>query len=49
MKKLILLSTTFLSLGLNAQTWSDNVAQIFYNKCTMCHHTGGIAPNSMMT
>jgi hypothetical protein len=49
MKKLVLLSITFLSFGLNAQTWSDNVAQIFYNKCTMCHHTGGIAPNSMMT
>ena len=49
MKKLLLLSIPFLSLGLNAQTWSDNVAQIFYNKCTMCHHTGGIAPNSMMT
>ena len=32
-----------------AQTWSGDVAQIFYNKCTSCHHNGGIAPFSLMT
>jgi len=32
-----------------AQTWSGEVAQIFYNKCTSCHHTGGIAPFSLTT
>lgn len=32
-----------------SQTWSGEVAQIFYNKCTSCHHPGGIAPFSLMT
>ena len=49
MKKLILLSFLFSGLSATAQTWSDNVAQIFYNKCTKCHHSGGIAPTSLMT
>ena len=50
MKRPILLfyfiSATFLSL---AQNWSDNVAQIVYDKCTKCHHTGGIGGFSLMT
>lgn len=33
----------------NAQTWSSDVAEIFYNKCTACHHVGGAAPFSLMT
>ena len=49
MKKLILLTITFISLGVHAQTWSDNVAQLVYDKCTKCHHVGGIAPTSFMT
>jgi hypothetical protein len=32
-----------------AQSWSDDVAQIVYNKCTKCHHNGGIAPFPLMT
>lgn len=32
-----------------AQTWSDNVASIVYNKCSKCHHDDGIAPFSLMT
>ncbi|MFN5417303.1 MAG: T9SS type A sorting domain-containing protein [Flavobacteriia bacterium] len=32
-----------------AQTWSDNVATIVYEKCTKCHHAGGIAPFSLTT
>lgn len=32
-----------------AQTWSNEVAPIFYNKCASCHHDGGIAPFSLMT
>lgn len=31
------------------QTWSNDVAAIFYNKCTSCHHNGGIAPFSLVT
>lgn len=32
----------------HAQTWSDDVASIVYNKCSSCHHSGGIAPFSLM-
>ena len=35
--------------GTHAQTWSSAVAQIVYDKCTKCHHPGGIAPFSLMT
>ncbi|MCW5908915.1 MAG: T9SS type A sorting domain-containing protein [Chitinophagales bacterium] len=30
-------------------TWSEHVAPILYAHCTPCHHTGGIAPFSLMT
>ncbi len=30
-------------------TWSQDVAPILYANCTKCHHTGGIAPFSLMT
>jgi hypothetical protein len=49
MKKINLLSTLLFPLLLSAQTWSSDVAQIFYNKCTACHHPGGAAPFSLMT
>lgn len=49
MKKIGLLSTLLFPLLLSAQTWSSDVAQIFYNKCTACHHPGGAAPFSLMT
>ncbi len=32
-----------------SQNWSDNVAQIFYDKCSKCHHHGGIAPVPLTT
>lgn len=44
MKKYVLLLTVLVSISASAQTWSDDVAQIFYDKCAKCHHTGGIAP-----
>ena len=31
----------FTSSDLFSQTWSDDVAQIFYDKCTSCHRPGG--------
>ena len=46
MKKINLLSTLLFPMLLSAQTWSSDVAQIFYNKCTACHHPGGAAPFS---
>ena len=48
--KLITLVLFLLSLyQLNGQTWSGEVAQLFYNKCSKCHHPGGLAPTSLMT
>ncbi|MBI3502882.1 MAG: T9SS type A sorting domain-containing protein [Bacteroidetes bacterium] len=29
--------------------WAQNVAPILYNKCTSCHHSGGIAPFPLIT
>jgi hypothetical protein len=37
------------SLSGQAQTWSGNVAELFYNKCTKCHHEGGIGGLSLTT
>lgn len=49
MKKLYVLLLLFVSSFSFGQTWSDNVAAIFYNKCATCHHQGGIAPFSLMS
>lgn len=46
---LSLLLTIGLFASAMAQTWSNEVAPIFYNKCTSCHHNGGIAPFPLMT
>jgi hypothetical protein len=35
-----------LSATSRAQNWSEDIAPVFYNKCTSCHHAGGIAPTS---
>ncbi|MCB9223809.1 MAG: T9SS type A sorting domain-containing protein [Crocinitomicaceae bacterium] len=35
--------------GIAQPTWSDDVAQVFYDNCTACHHTGGIGPMSLTT
>ncbi len=40
---------TLLSIHSFSQTWADDAAEVIYNKCTSCHHTGGIAPFSLMT
>lgn len=49
MKKLLVVFLLLQALPCLAQTWSDNVAQIVYDKCTKCHHTGGIAAFPLMT
>lgn len=50
MEKLLIL---FLGLlwftSAKTQTWSGESAAIVYNKCTKCHHDGGIAPFSLMS
>lgn len=48
MKKLLIISLAFISLNVKSQTWSGEVAQLFYNKCSKCHHPGGLAPVSLM-
>ena len=51
MMKSAIFTFVFSCLGflLNAQTWSGEVAQIFYNKCAKCHHNGGISSASLTT
>jgi len=45
----LLFTFFFANLSLNAQNWSDDVAEIFFEKCTKCHHAGGVAPFSLMS
>lgn len=51
MKKLFTLIVLFLSLTSTSfsQLEYKDVAGIFYNRCTSCHHTGGGAPFSLMS
>lgn len=52
MKRFLLaFATIVLSNVLSAQapTWSSDIAPILYNNCTVCHHTGGLAPFSLLT
>lgn len=44
---LTLLSWTWLTA--KAQTFSSDVAELFYRHCTECHRTGGIAPFNLVT
>jgi hypothetical protein len=37
-----------LSVTVWAQTFSSNIAQLFYDNCSNCHHQGGIAPFSLV-
>ena len=45
----ILFSILFVQFTAKSQTWSGEVAQLFYDKCSKCHHPGGLAPVSLMT
>jgi len=49
MNRIFFIVSFFALPWIKAQTWSGDVAQIFYNKCTSCHHTGGIAPFPLTT
>ena len=46
--KLIVLSLPFVTMGQNIN-YSEDIAPIIYNKCLMCHHSGGIGPFSFET
>lgn len=37
------------SLKAQTPTWAKDIAPILYKSCTTCHHTGGMAPNSLIT
>jgi hypothetical protein len=59
-KKILLFKTCIVGINffflMNAQnsvltytpTWADDIAPIFYNHCTTCHHPGGIAQFSLI-
>lgn len=52
MRKLYYFLAFFLLLATNkanAQTYADDVAAIIFDKCTKCHHTGGVGPFPLMT
>lgn len=49
MKSLLFFVLLFLSTFTSAQTWSGEIASLFYDKCTKCHHPSGIAPFSLVT
>ena len=50
MRNVLLLVTIFVGFAAQSQvTYADNVAAILFDKCTSCHHNGGIAPFSLMT
>lgn len=48
MSKITLLFLLLCGIGYS-QTWSDDVAAIVYDKCSKCHHSGGIAPFELMS
>lgn len=37
------------ALQAQSPNWAEDVAPILYQQCTPCHHTGGLAPFSLMT
>ncbi len=49
MKITSLLALLFIASNTISQTWSDDVAQIVYDKCAQCHHTGGVGPFPLVT
>lgn len=58
MKKKLTFATFFIPLSIlwlntvclaQTPTWADKIAPIMYKNCTSCHHTGGVAPFSLMT
>ena len=50
MRKLLISSVLILLSTYNySQTWSSDVASIFYSKCATCHHQGGAGPFSLLT
>lgn len=49
MKTKLIFSFLVFSISSYAQTWSDDVAEIVYEKCSQCHNDEGVAPFSLTT
>jgi hypothetical protein len=49
MKTKLIFAFFLFSISSYAQTWSDDVAQIVYDKCSKCHNDDGVAPFSLTT
>lgn len=49
MKHCLLLLLFFSVAQLSAQNYADDIAAVFFDNCTSCHHAGGIAPFSLMS
>ena len=49
MKTILLFTFSFLGFIVNSQTWSGEVASIFYNKCAKCHNPAGISTTPLTT
>ncbi|MDG1333299.1 MAG: T9SS type A sorting domain-containing protein [Crocinitomicaceae bacterium] len=49
MKTKLIFAFFLFSISSHAQTWSDDVAQIVYDKCAKCHNADGVAPFSLTT
>ena len=45
---LIFVLINFVNVRGQGITWAEDVAPILYNKCTSCHHPGGIGPFSLL-
>ncbi|MFM2306020.1 MAG: hypothetical protein RLZZ367_689, partial [Bacteroidota bacterium] len=52
MKRIVLyvLSLLFVNVlfAQNTPQWSTDIAPLFYQHCTTCHHSGGLAPFSLV-
>jgi hypothetical protein len=49
MRILAVIALLFIGNSVFGQTWSGEVAQLFYDKCSKCHHPGGTGGSSLMT
>lgn len=46
---LLLILASFKSSGQTTPVWSTDIAPILYNNCATCHHSGGLAPFSLIS
>lgn len=49
MKYISILTLIFTAIYVQSQTFADDVASIMFEKCSPCHHSGGIGPFPLMS